>query len=647
MAAVTWKITRVATGETKTLEEWGIKGARRSLSNLGADTLTLLFGVADLRGNSPFEFREILRLDRIVAATSEVTTVFRGRAMSPRRAAFGSSEGFSITVVGPWWYFDNLIYTQTTSFVERADANPTPANPRGLQISDFVTKTFQSARILLNTDQAGTRVDTRSMILDALNFAIRKGVPIAIGTIDPGLSVPREELTDATIAEILLKSLRWTPDHSTFFDYSVDPPAFHIRRKADRALLEINIADEEVEEVELNPRDDVSLSGVTMNYLRRHQRNGFEFVTQDTDKAGPNPSGIGALIMTIELYGSYLVQTAAGPPPTYALVAAEAIPIGIATTLYLAYASAAFEGRIKLVEQEVDAIAWTSRTLRVLNGVPSWSDAVMMIQGSDEDLFSGRTELTIGPPRSLGPTDLVGLVRKGRTPAPPLQNILDRDGGSPNSPPFPGGNPDPRLQDPPDKPPDPPHTTHDPANYATLRNGRQGSYSGRIVRQFQCDYNEATSFATCDAANTPAVPIGALPDLSTNIVNQSAFGASKQQQGQRNFTPPLAPPDGPGAGHGFTQTDVQHASASESVWEFDLTVLPSNVIGAELVGTQTVSNADGTSTTTEARLPLAIGQRTTVAAVAPSGATWFNSNLNLWTASGSVSYGTLRLYRAT
>lgn len=451
--AVVWKLARVGTGEEKTLTDWQIRSATRSLVNQGLDTLALGFAGNDLLGNSPFAPGETLRLDRVDGGVP--TTVFRGQARKPRRGAYGATEAFSLQVDGPWRYLEKAIYTQLQRFVvyPLVVDNPVPIPPSlQLGIDNFEVEDLTTSQIALAQDEGGSTVDSRAQILLALNFAIAKGVPIALGTIDDGIAIPRDAIQDVTCAEIILKSLRWTPDQSIYFDYSVDPPTINIRTGANRTALEIDIADEIISEVEINPADELAIAGVTINYLRRHQRTGIEFVTLDKDQAGPDPEGIGALIMTLELYGSYSISTSnPNDPGAVFIVAAEPVPEGLAASLYGAYSSVPYEGRVVTRplsgQGECEALPWTSRTLSILNGVPEWATAAMLVQQSREDIFAGRTELTVGPPRQLGAQDLVGLVRKGRTKPPILSSGFGPVIPAPPNPAFPpAGSTDPRVE---------------------------------------------------------------------------------------------------------------------------------------------------------------------------------------------------------
>lgn len=426
---MTFTIQR-ADGNTRRFDEWGIKSARLTQANCVAGSLELGFGASDLLGALPFEPAETL----LILVDDE--PFFRGRINGEIRGAYGSNEGLLLPLADPWWYLEQLIYQVEKVVVTSSTQNPT--NPAGLTVRDFTTTTKIISEVIISQDQLRVTVDSRAQILDVLAFAIAQGAPIAIGTIDPGIAMPRDLVTDITCAEMIRKSMRWTPDQAAFWDYSVDPPELNIRSRANRALLTLDIADLEIGQVEINPRRDLLRAGVRINYLRRHQRNNFEFLTVDQDDAGPTPAGIGALVVTLELYGSYLSNNI--------LVPEEETPEGLALRLYNAYSVLPFQGRALQVNDEIDpSILYLGRTLRIVGGAPDWSTATMDIQQVTQDLFFGRTEISVGPPSQLGPTDLVGLVRKGRT-VPPRYFHVDPNVPHPNPDHPPPDNPDPRFE---------------------------------------------------------------------------------------------------------------------------------------------------------------------------------------------------------
>lgn len=444
MAAIVWTLAR-ANGDTRTFEEWGIRGAIDRRIALARGTVDLNFGRSDLLTSLPFDPDESL----LIAADG--APYFRGRVIAEKRGAYGSTEAAVITLADPWWYLEKIIYMQFIGVVADPNSNPVPADPGGLQTSDFVTVAKLSSYVVVGENPAGSLIDGRGNIVAALNYAISRGAPIQLGTIDAGRLIPVEEVRDLTCAEMIIKVLRWMPEMSAWWDYSVNPPALNIRSRANRTLLSLDVSDKEIRKAELNPRHDLILTGVLVNYLRRHQRTNFEFLTLDPESAGPTPIGIGALDVTIELYGSYIYQGPAGvggvlPPPV--IIPQEAAPAGLALGLYNAYKDLSFEGTVNRLAGNV-ATLYLSRTLSILNGAPAWATALMDIQQATIDLFAlddadgeyYAVEISVGPPRQLGPTDLVGLVRKGRTTPPPLLGGPASGGGSPKTPSWDYGNP--------------------------------------------------------------------------------------------------------------------------------------------------------------------------------------------------------------
>jgi hypothetical protein len=304
------------------------------------------------------------------------------------------------------------------------------------------------------------------------------------------------------------------------------------------------------------------------------------------------------------------------------VVVQEPTPPGIALYLYEAFGELAWEGRIVLVGDDVDSTVWLSRTARVLHGVPLWAAATMDIQQASDDLFNGRTELTVGPPTHLGPTDLLGLRRKGRTAPPTLPDL--GPGGSPVTPPFP-----PHMPPRPPRP-EPPHEDHDPSSYASPRTSRSGAYN-TISLQGDC----GGTFPACPVYDAP-VAMGAPPPFNIVAVGGTSFGAALDLGSERQFSS-----IGGGAYH-FVETQFGTGNICE--WTFDLSLVASNVIGAALIGTKTLSKSDGTSETSEARIELAIGTVINLSLSAVTGATYYSPVSNSWEKWGSISYPTLRFY---
>lgn len=611
---ITWSIDR-SNGDSRTFKQWGIRSANASFINAAVGSIELGFGNTDLLGSLPFDVNEILLV------LADGAPYFRGTITGERRGAFGSSEGATLILSDPWHYLEKITYQQQIRVVTDPTANPDPADEdAGLQITDFTVATVFSPTVALGQDQELNFVDARGMILDVLAYAISKGAPIAIGTIDPAGFMPADSLQDSTCAQVILKSLRWDPTKNAFWDFSVDPPELNILSRENRELRSLDIQDLVFTSIELNPRYDLVLKGVTVIWLRRHQRDNFEFITIERQTAGPVPEGINSLVITLELYGSYLSQTAVGPPAEFEVISQEPTPPGIALYLYEAYAALPWDGSFVLAADDVDLSISLANTIGILNGYPAWAAAVIDIQQLKHDLFKGRTTVVVGPPNHLGAQDLLALSRKGRTKAPSfLPGITPAPTHiPPNIPPHPPH-------------PEPPHEDHDPSLYADSRITRTGSYN--TPTGFTCGGSGAFPSPACPLPMAP-LAYGPSPALTSVAVGGSSFSADLHLSKQRLFAP------GPHPGTDLTCSEITSGSGSSSEWNFDLRILSANVIGAELIGTKSLSGRPDQ----EVRLPLAIGVQSLINLTAEVGNELYAPGSNSWTKEGAISYGTLRFY---
>jgi hypothetical protein len=615
---MSWTLARTNSVDERTLLEWGIKSGSLVANNEGGEEMQLGFAFTDLLASLPFDDDETLLISR------DGAPFFRARNVGDSRGAFGSSEGITLNLAGPWWYLENTVYQQFAGFVLDPNANPDPENPAGLQIEDFEVVSRYTSLVVLGEDASHNRIDTHDQIVAILEYAISLGAPFVIGTIDPALAGPRQQFRDASCADLILSLLKMAPGHSIFWDHSGELPAINIRARANRAPVTIDLADKAVAQVTLNPRRDLKVSGVTINFLRIHRRPGFQFLTLDKEQAGPDPEGIAALILTLGVNGSYIIEN-----EDFDLVPQETAPIGIAAALYAEYSIVPYAGRVVLVEQELTP--WLSHRLNVASGFPPWADAAAVVQQMQTDLFPlanadgewFRVELTVGPPKLFKP----GLRLTGSSSGVPSNNNV------PTSPPVPGSFP-------PTTPPTPPapHTDYDPAGWASGRVGHTGAY-GRYRRDDNCG---GVGHTACPGLEDDTIPYGPEPDYTGVVVPESVFGASIAFSKQRLFGPPSE------AGYASHIKEVQAASGGFSEWIFDFTALNSgNCVRLKLIGTKTLSKTDGSTETSAAEVDLtaSIGATLTLRASPTVGAVHFNSGTTNWDKSGSVTYPILRVFR--
>jgi hypothetical protein len=431
---VAWTLQR-STGETRSLEDWGISRATCRFISFGVDTLDLVFGKQDLLGNLPFDDDETLVLLRAGV------TFFRGRVTGEKRGAYGSREGAVLTVSGPWWYLEKIVWQSGYLFGVDPHANPFPSGSNTtLTKDDFTFATSLVSRTIIGGTSSSNQV-----IANAIAYAIGRGAPIQSGTIDAGLSFPAMQIQDVVCSDIIRKVMRWMPDQTAWWDYSQNPPALNIRARANRPLVSLDVSDALMAEVEINPRRDLILSGVTINYVRTQQRANFAYPTIEKDQAGPDPIGIGALVVTFPLTGSYVLHNVPGDPYSFTVVEQDNIPAGLAASIYNAFKNPLYGGRIVLVADDFDATPWIAKTLRILHGAPAWATAIIDVQAVEYEI-PGRTAITVGPAQQINGRDIASLIGEIGGHEVPTPTVLLGNGGTPSNPDIPPDTDDPRVK---------------------------------------------------------------------------------------------------------------------------------------------------------------------------------------------------------
>lgn len=302
-------------GTVQPLASWKITGLRRRLVSQGADEVT-------------FQIPAELDADPVIARDSDIK-IFRdgvqwfvGRVTAVSIAATGSQELHQYKVVGPWWYLEQLVFEQTWYLA----VNPASKS------SSLVGGT--RSRVILGQGFNGAYLSTGAQLAEALAWAIAKGAPIQATTGThattvsshtvyqpdaagwPTLQVPTQEAQDITCAEVIRKALRWTPDAVTWWDYSTNPPTFHVARRADLVAQNIAIGNG-VEMVQVNPRTDLQVSAICLRFEQVVQTDEIAWTKVTTDIAPPEAINgtdlsdayrFGALVATIDLMGSKTIR---------------------------------------------------------------------------------------------------------------------------------------------------------------------------------------------------------------------------------------------------------------------------------------------------------------------------------------------------
>jgi hypothetical protein len=92
----------------------------------------------------------------------------------------------------------------------------------------------------------------------------------------------------------------------------------------------------------------------------------------------------------------------------------EAIPSGLAASVLAAIDTLPWDGRFELVEQECTGLARVGKVVNLTGSLTAWATMAALVQRVKFMLDAGRTEITVGPPRQIGPDDLVEIYRVNR-----------------------------------------------------------------------------------------------------------------------------------------------------------------------------------------------------------------------------------------
>jgi hypothetical protein len=94
---------------------------------------------------------------------------------------------------------------------------------------------------------------------------------------------------------------------------------------------------------------------------------------------------------------------------------AEPVPVGLAQFLYTIHSILHYEGECTFVQREISGSWRPGKRLNITGAQSEWQTMRAAIQQATEDLTSGVTHITFGPPTHLGPSDIVEWLRAFRT----------------------------------------------------------------------------------------------------------------------------------------------------------------------------------------------------------------------------------------
>lgn len=279
-----WSLRNDTQAVQKDLDAWGVNNLSRQLSNQAVDLVTFQRDGATMESIQEFNNGDIIIITR------NSVRWFYGRVTKITRSAAPQSESLQYEVSGPYWYLQNLIYEQTW-------ATPTtPSNP-----SSPLT-TMNKTRCILNQSAAGAKINTGAQISAVVNFAIGKGAPITLGSVDPAVSPRFSEVLDLACSEVIAQQIRWSPDAVMFFDYSTTPfPTLHVRLRPNITNVGKPLDTALATGISITPRHDLQIPGIRIAYEQTNSIDEVSWSVITLDTAGTDT--FGTVKLTIELGG--------------------------------------------------------------------------------------------------------------------------------------------------------------------------------------------------------------------------------------------------------------------------------------------------------------------------------------------------------
>lgn len=207
--------------------QWFLNNIRLDLRRVPDITLSfrqmatsqLSFNIAQAFDQTPaFPFDTLITLDRVENGTT--THIFQGRTDPVNRSATPQSEGHDFFVADAWQQLEDTIYQEPWAV----------GNIEGGVL-------FPKA--VLGLDAAGDPISTGAQIAEVISYAASVGVGLQAGVIAAGQTLWPEQVRNASCAEVIRQSLRFSPDHVAWIDHSTVPPTFNVTRKADMPVRSI------------------------------------------------------------------------------------------------------------------------------------------------------------------------------------------------------------------------------------------------------------------------------------------------------------------------------------------------------------------------------------------------------------------------
>lgn len=213
---------------------------------------------------------------KVDAGAAEI--LFQGYVIMAEGDGRAYSETMVYQAADAWWFFEHEIYKFSRKVM----------SPAG-ELSSV-----SYARVLLGQASDGERLTAAATVTAITSYAAAIGININAGTFDAPILPPWDEITDKTIAEIILRVLRWQPDAVAWIDHATTPPTLNVTRRANMTAASVALTD--LDDCRVRSCPELVIPGCVVTF---EASNSYGRVI--SEQFAGNPAALGCARMTIPL----------------------------------------------------------------------------------------------------------------------------------------------------------------------------------------------------------------------------------------------------------------------------------------------------------------------------------------------------------
>ena len=258
------------------------------------ETLSFRLDQADIDADPIFQFEE-----QVTVLNPSGKQVFVGVVTKTPVRGSGVEENQYYTLSGPWYWFTKLPYQQRWITWDG--------------VNNKLVSTLQTGAVI-NQGNDNALLNLGDVVSAILAFILSAPLPnasyttplFAIGENTLDTEIPFTETDGQLCSQTLISVLQWVPDAVGYFDHSVTPPVFHIKRRAQLQAVNLPAFNSDGTAIVLDPRYDLLVKGVICKYKITSTFNGQALVTQVVRKCpanAPDP-GFDVVVLNLDLIGS-------------------------------------------------------------------------------------------------------------------------------------------------------------------------------------------------------------------------------------------------------------------------------------------------------------------------------------------------------